>query len=120
MTAPAVALLGRAAGLADGELGDWGTVPEPLGEPVSRTSGRTLTGGGGTFPEAGYWRCTEGSWRCEVARPEFCHFLEGECAYTSDAGDEIEIAGGDTAWFPAGWSGRCDVRRAVAKVYVIL
>ena len=74
---------------------------------------------GGAFPEAGYWRCTPGSWRCEVERDEFCHFLEGSCLYTHDNGEEIAIKGGDTAWFPAGWRGRCDVQDTVAKVYLI-
>ena len=119
MTAPSVPLFKQAEGLAGAELADWGPVAEPLGEKVSQTSGRLLVGGAGAFPEAGYWRCTEGEWRCVVERDEFCHFLEGACTYTSDAGERIEIAGGDTAWFPAGWSGRCDVRRTVAKVYLI-
>ncbi|MBC6438846.1 MAG: cupin domain-containing protein [Rhodospirillales bacterium] len=120
MSAPTVSLFKAAATLADQALADWGPVPEPSGDTVSHTSGRTLIGGGGTFPEAGYWRCTPGTWRCEVGRAEFCQFLEGECIYTSDSGEVIEIRGGDTAWFPAGWNGRCEVRQTVAKTYVIL
>jgi uncharacterized cupin superfamily protein len=108
-----------AAGLTPDDLADWGDVPEPLSEEVSHTSGKIMVGGGGVFPEAGYWRCTPGSWRCEVDRDEFCHFLEGDCVYTHDSGEVIPIKGGDTAWFPAGWNGRCEVRRTVAKVYLI-
>lgn len=101
-------------------LADWGPVDLPLGEPLSQTSGALLTGGSGNYPEAGYWRCTEGHWRCEITRPEFCHFLEGECTYRHDDGTVTNIAGGDTAWFPAGWKGECRVTRPVAKVYVIV
>ena len=54
-----------------------------------------------------------------VERDEFCHFLHGACTYTADSGETIEIAGGDTAWFPAGWSGNCTVHKAVAKVFLI-
>lgn len=117
MTEAAV-VLRQAAALAEDALDDWGAVAEPLGTPISRTSGRLLKGGG--FPEAGYWRCTEGSWRLALDRAEFCHFLEGVCTYVSDDGETIEIAGGDSAWFPAGWRGRCHVERTVAKVYVVL
>ena len=120
MTMPTVSLFEQAAELAHAVLADWGAVPEPLGDEISHTSGRILTGGGGQFPESGYWRCTPGSWRCEIARAEFCQFLEGECTYTSDDGEIIEIRGGDTAWFPEGWKGRCDVRRAMGKTYAIL
>ncbi len=117
MTAPAV-LPGRAPDEA--ALDDWGPVDEPVGRPVSRTSGTLLAGGSGSFPEAGYWRCTEGRWRCEIARSEFCHFLEGDCTYHGDDGSTIEATGGVTVWFPAGWTGECLVRTAVAKVYVIV
>jgi uncharacterized cupin superfamily protein len=120
MTTSPVPLFKQAAAIKASELADWGPVSEPLGTPVSQTSGKLLAGGRGEFPEAGYWRCTEGSWRCVVDRTEFCHFLEGACTYTADSGETIEIAGGDTAWFPAGWSGRCQVHKTIAKVFVIL
>ncbi len=35
-------------------------------------------------------------------------------------GTVIDIIGGDTAWFPAGWKGKCHVTKTVAKVYVIV
>ena len=119
MTQPKVPLFKQAAAIKPEELIDWGPVGEPIGSPVSQTSGKLLVGGRGEFPEAGYWRCTEGSWRCVVERDEFCHFLHGACTYTADSGETIEIRGGDTAWFPAGWSGRCEVRETIAKVFLI-
>ncbi len=116
---PAAATFADAAALGDGELVDWGPVAEPLGGPVSRTRGRLLAGGGGLRPEAGYWECSPGAWRCVVEHDEFCHFLAGRCVYTADDGARIEIAGGVSAFFPAGWHGRCDVTETVRKVYMI-
>lgn len=110
----------QASVLADGPLVDWGPVDMPLEHPVSQTSGRLLEGGSGRFPEAGYWRCTEGRWRCEIARSEFCHFLEGECTYTGDDGAVIDVTGGKTVWFPEGWKGECRVLKTVSKVYLIV
>lgn len=121
MTAvPLAAMLRQAATLGENELDDWGAVAEPLGSPVARTSGRLLTGGGGRFPEAGIWRCSTGRWRLALDRAEFCHFLQGACTYVSDGGETIEVAGGDSVWFPAGWRGRCEVVATVAKAYVVL
>ncbi len=34
-------------------------------------------------------------------------------------GARIEIAGGVSASFPAGWQGRCDATETVRKVYMI-
>ncbi len=119
MSATTVPRLPDVAGLQSGDLADWDNVPTPLSDNVSHTSGKILVGGGGSFPEAGYWRCTPGSWRCDVERDEFCHFLEGSCTYIHDNGEVIAIKGGDTAWFPAGGAGKCDVRETVAKVYLI-
>jgi uncharacterized cupin superfamily protein len=118
VSAPAK-LLARAAGVPEGELIDWGPVAEPLGEPVSRTSGLLLHRDEGGANETGLWVCTPGRWRCLVERPEFCHFLAGRAVYVSDAGERLEVAAGDAAFFPAGWSGRCEVIETVRKTYMI-
>jgi len=104
---------------APGDLLDWGPVAEPLGAPVSHTRGRLLAGGGGRFPEAGHWTCTPGTWRCVVTRDEFCHFLAGRAVYTHDDGAVRTLVAGDAAFFPAGWSGRCEVIETITKVYMI-
>lgn len=114
-----VAILRNAMAIGDADLVDWGAVPDPLGTPVSHTRGRLLYKGEGGAPEAGYWECTPGTWRCEVERDEFCHFLSGRCVYTRDGCERSEIAGGDTAFFPAGWRGTCEVLETVRKVYMI-
>ena len=58
-------------------------------------------------------------WRCEVERDEFCQFLAGHCIYTDDGGKRLEIEAGDAAFFPAGWSGTCEVLETVRKTYMI-
>jgi uncharacterized cupin superfamily protein len=107
--------------LEAGPLLDWGPIPPPAGAapPVSHTRGVLLHKGEGGSPEAGIWECTPGIWECHVTRDEFCHFLAGRCAYTHDSGERTEIRGGDAAFFPAGWRGRCEVRETVRKVYMI-
>jgi len=117
--APAAHVLKQAAGLAEAELTDWGPVPEPVGAPVARTSGRLLHRDADGANETGVWMCTPGTWRCHVTRNEFCHFLAGDCTYTAADGTRLEIAGGDAAYFPAGWRGVCEVRRTVRKTYMI-
>lgn len=99
------------------DLVDWGQIATPI-EGLSRTSGKVLhkdpQGG-----ESGIWVCTPGSWRCEVEREEFCHFLAGRCTYVHDGGEVIEIVPGTIAVFPAGWKGDCTVHETVRKVYAI-
>lgn len=118
MSEPAL-LLRHAAELAESELVDWGPVAEPLGEPVSRTSGRLLHRDAGGDNETGLWVCTPGRWRCAIERPEFCHFLAGRAVYAGDDGARLEVAGGDAAFFPAGWSGTCEVLETIRKTYMI-
>jgi uncharacterized protein len=115
-----VRVLRDAAGIDPRELKDWGPVAEPLGEPVSRTAGVLLHRDGAGHPESGLWECSPGRWRCEVTRAEFCHFLAGSCRYRSDDGETIAIGPGDSAWFPAGWRGECEVLTTVRKVYVVI
>ncbi len=112
-------LLKRAAGIAGGDLVDWGPVAQPVGEVVSHTSGRLLHHDEDGDNETGLWVCTPGIWRCQVERDEFCHFLAGHCVYTDDGGERLEIEGGDAAFFPAGWSGTCEVLETVRKTYMI-
>ena len=99
------------------DLVDCGPIATPL-DGLWHTSGKVLHKGedGG---ESGIWVCAPGTWRCEVAREEFCHFLAGRCTYRHDGGEVIEIWPGTIAVFPAGWHGRCTVHATVRKVYAI-
>lgn len=112
-------LLKSAAAIPDGELLNWGPVPEPVGEPVSTTSGKLLHRDEDGNNETGVWVCTPGRWRCVIERDEFCHFLSGRSIYTADDGEVLSVEGGDAAFFPSGWSGECEVIETVRKTYMI-
>jgi uncharacterized cupin superfamily protein len=99
-------------------LKDWGVIPTMI-DGISRTAGILLSRDPDNHAESGIWTCTPGLWRCEVTSDEFCHFLEGSCTYTHDDGDVIHIEPDTLAFFPQGWSGHCQVRRTVRKVYLI-
>jgi uncharacterized protein len=126
-----VRVVRAAASVPAGEMKDWGPIvplrDEAGGSPAggiaapaaSRTRGVLLHKGSGGSPEAGIWECTPGEWECRVTRDEFCHFLSGRCVYTHESGERTELAGGDAAFFPAGWNGRCSVIETVRKVYMI-
>lgn len=115
----AAKVLKRPAAISAGDLVDWGAVAKPVGAPVSHTSGRLLHRDDDGANESGLWVCTPGRWRCEVERDEFCQFLAGRCIYTDDSGERLELESGDAAFFPAGWSGTCEVLETVRKTYVI-
>jgi uncharacterized cupin superfamily protein len=115
-----VGLIADAQAIPATALTDWGPVAAPIGTPVSQTRGVLLDRAPSGFPESGVWECTPGTWRCEVERAEFCHFLVGRATYSHDDGEVIEITPGTTAWFPAGWRGRCTVKATVRKVYAIV
>ena len=99
-------------------LKEWGEVSKPL-VGRSRTAGILLSKEADGRGETGIWTCTPGTWRCVVKRDEFCHFIAGASTYTHDNGEVIEIKADTLAYFPAAWSGQCQVHETVRKVYVI-
>jgi uncharacterized cupin superfamily protein len=101
-----------------GPLKEWGQVSKPL-VGLSRTAGILLSKEADGRAETGIWTCTPGTWRCVVKRDEFCHFMAGSSTYTHDNGEVIKIKPDTLAYFPAGWSGQCEVHETVRKVYVI-
>jgi uncharacterized cupin superfamily protein len=112
-------LIRQAAAVPEAELIDWGPVSEPLGDPVSRTRGKLLYRDENADNETGLWVCTPGRWRCSVGRAEFCPFLAGQAIYLGDAGERLEVAAGDAAFFPVGWTGICEVLKTIRKTYMI-
>jgi hypothetical protein len=112
-------ILRAAAALPDNALEDWGPVGLPQGESVSRLSGKILEMSADEDLESGVWQCTPGRWRRQVKKAEFCHFLAGRCSFTPDDGTTIEIAAGDSLFFPANSEGMWDVKETVRKVFVV-
>ncbi len=117
---PAVRVMRGVAQVDPLALADWGAIPPlPGSAGTSRTRGVLLHKGPAGSPETGVWECTPGEWECRVERDEFCHFLAGRCVYTDSDGARTEIAAGDIAFFPTGWTGTCRVSETVRKVYMI-
>jgi uncharacterized cupin superfamily protein len=99
------------------ELEDWGALEEATG-PAMSTAGFTLWSGEGD-QEIGIWECTPGPSRWLLETNEFITLVAGRMTCTVDGGEPIEVATGDTAVFPKGWSGTWDIAETVRKVYVI-
>ena len=112
-TAPHIADPARYAG----PFKDWGVIPTMI-EGRSETSGIVIHKGPDGESETGIWICTPGFSNCHVTRDEFCHFLLGQCTYTHESGDVIEIGPDTTAFFPEGWKGTCRVHETIRKVYM--
>jgi len=68
---------------------------------------------------AGVWAATPGRWIVRYAEHEFCHLLAGRVVITSDAGERLEFAAGDSFVVPAGFSGTWEVVVACRKLYAI-
>jgi len=101
-----------------GPLTEWGEVSKPL-VGHSKTAGILLSREADKSGETGIWTCTPGTWRCVVKRDEFCHFIAGASTYAHDNGEVIEVRPDTLGYFPAGWSGQCQLHETVRKVYVI-
>ena len=104
--------------LSDHEFVDWGAVPNAL-EGTPETFGVLLHRNDDGSSETGIWNCTPGIWPCHVTKDELCHFLLGDCTYTSEDGDVIEVSPDTVGFFPEGWKGICEVRSTIRKVYMI-
>ncbi len=69
--------------------------------------------------EVGIWECTPGPSRWLLETHEFIQVVAGRMTVTVDGGGPLELAAGDTAVFPKGWSGTWDIAETLRKVYVI-
>ena len=94
-------------------------VPVPLGDPVSLVTSAALLPGDAASTKVGVWHCTPGQWRRQVVQAEFCHFLSGECTFTPDGGEPVEVRAGDVLFFPANSLGVWYVRAASSKIFMV-
>ena len=104
------------AGATGAALEDWGPLEEATGEPMA-TSGVELWADGDA--SAGIWECTPGPSRWSLQTHEVIHLVTGRMTVTPDGGEPAEIAPGDVAVFPRGWTGTWVVHQTVRKVYAI-
>ena len=98
------------------ELEDWGPLEEATGASMA-TSGVTLWKDGDQ--QIGIWECGPGPSRWLLETNEFVHIVAGRMTVTVDKGEAVELATGDTAVFPKGWSGTWDIAETIRKLYVI-
>lgn len=103
-------------GAADAELEDWGPLAEATG-PQMDTSGVEVWADGAQ--SAGIWQCSPGPSRWTLETHEVIQLVAGRMTVTPDGGEPTELAAGDLAVFPRGWSGTWDIHETVRKVYAI-
>lgn len=102
------------------QLEDWGPVAQPIGDVVSKLRGINATDTKTGAPDVGVWECSPGKWHRQIKTAEFCHFTAGRCTFTATDGQVIEIAAGDSVYFPAMSLGVWDVHETVRKVYILI
>ncbi|MCH7535651.1 MAG: cupin domain-containing protein [Bacteroidetes bacterium] len=107
----------QAAAIPSEELEDWGPVPEPISEQVSRLRGLVITENEDETG-AGIWECTPGTWTRLVMDAEISTFLAGHAIFTPEDGDPIDIKAGDTVYFDANSKGTWEVLETTRKVYL--
>lgn len=98
------------------ELEDWGPLEEATGAEMT-TAGVTLWEDGDA--SAGIWECSPGPSYWTLTTHEVIHLVAGRMTVTPDGGQPVEMAAGDVAVFPLGWSGTWLIHETVRKVYSI-
>jgi uncharacterized cupin superfamily protein len=94
-------------------------VPEPLGLPIATVCSRAVPSEANLRTRAGVWECTPGRFQRQVTQAEFCHFIEGECTFTPDGQDAIEIRPGVALFFPPNTKGVWEVHKTTRKVFIV-
>lgn len=67
----------------------------------------------------GFWECTPGRFRRQVAEAEYSYFISGRGSFTPDGHEKIEFRAGDSIYFPANTQGEWEILETVRKAYVI-
>ena len=67
----------------------------------------------------GFWECTPGRFRRQVAEAEYSYFISGHGSFTPDGHEKIEFRAGDSIYFPANTQGEWEILETVRKAYVI-
>jgi uncharacterized cupin superfamily protein len=105
------------ADAATADLEDWGPLDEATGDEPMATSGVEVWADGDS--SGGIWQCTPGPSHWTLETNEVIHLVAGRMTVTPDDGDPLDLAAGDMAVFPLGWSGTWDIHETVRKVYAI-
>ncbi|TAJ48075.1 MAG: DUF861 domain-containing protein [Herbiconiux sp.] len=100
---------------------------KPLGQPSAEPlSGEILVRSRVDFATddrrvvSGIWESEPGTSRWEfLTRGELIHVVAGSMTVQEDDGEPVEIAAGDTAYFPIGWVGTWTVHELLRKFFVV-
>jgi uncharacterized protein len=66
----------------------------------------------------GVWECDAGRFTAKFAgQGEFIHIVSGSMTCTAEDGTVTELAAGDSATFPPGWTGEWNVHQTLRKLY---
>ena len=93
--------------------------PVPVGEPIPAVRSHSIASQANARTRTGVWECSPGRFRRQVLQAEFSHFLCGECSFTPDGGETMEIRPGDALFFPANSLGIWDIRTTTRKVFIV-
>ena len=91
-------------------------VPAPIGEIISRIQSRAVATDKG---RAGIWVSSPGRWHRQIMQAEYCIFLAGECTFTPENDDPIEVLPGDVLYFPENSQGVWDIKTECRKAFFI-
>lgn len=69
---------------------------------------------------AGYWECSPGRFRRQVAKAEYSYLISGRGSFTPDGEDPIVFQAGDSVYFPPDTEGEWEIVETVRKAFVIL
>lgn len=96
----------------------------PLGNPQQQAVAQARTAAHQELPDArgstGVWECSPGSFRRQVAKPEYSYIVSGAGSFTPDAGEPVDFTAGDALYFPANTQGTWTIHQSVRKTYLIL
>lgn len=99
------------------ELDDWGPVPKPISEQISKLRG-IIINENADGSEAGVWECTPGIWTRLVMDAEISSFVAGHALFHPEDGETIDIKAGDTVYFDNNSRGTWEVLETVRKAYL--
>ena len=96
--------------------------PERLvqGNPARGT--QSFYASGDRLLDCGIWSCEIGAWRIRFSptRDEFFTVMQGLVRLHAEDGESFDVAAGDAAVIPAGFTGVFEVVEPVRKYYVLL
>lgn len=102
------------------ELDSWGAVGIPLSEPSCQLKGIKKIIPGKEQTDTGIWECSPGKFRRQIVAGEIMHILSGECTFTNEVGEVVDIKAGDSLFFPPDTTGIWDIKSTLRKIYVLI